>query len=340
MKTFNLFVGIDVSKKTLDIAIQTKAQAPVYFKVLNNASGLSQLLRKLETLESDFSKILVCCEHTGVFIEKLAQVMKGTEVTLWVVNPIVLKYATIDLNRYKTDKADAFKILDFAIMQQAKAVNYNFSSNFTYKLKQLNQTRKQLVRLRQQVSNFMSNNKEKVFGIELSSLILKHIYKELNEGVKQLEKEIKEEIKRDPVAAQIYKILLSIPGIGPVIAQHLILITDCFKRFSDYKSFACYVGIAPFPKQSGSSLKVKSRTSKKANQALKAELFQGALSVCREKLFFNKYYKSKEAEQKHHLWIMNSIMNMMVKIIFVLIKNNQAFCKETFLKSKISWQNA
>ncbi|WP_372950774.1 transposase [Mariniphaga sp.] len=107
----------------------------------------------------------------------------------------------------------------------------------------------------------------------------------------------------------------------------------------DYKAFACYVGIAPFERTSGTSIRYRPRTSKKANQELKAEMHQGALSVIRKGQLFHSYYKTMLDRGKHHLWILNTIMNMIAKSIFVLANKMTPFNNEIFVKNKKSWQN-
>lgn len=72
---------------------------------------------------------------------------------------------------------------------------------------------------------------------------------------------------------------------------------------------------------------------------MKGELSQAAVSVATRKgQFFYDYYQAKIEKGKAHNWIINAIINMLLKIVCSLIKKNQLFDKETFLKNKKSWQ--
>jgi len=138
----------------------------------------------------------------------------------------------------------------------------------------------------------------------------------------------------------MYQVLISIPCIGPVTAWHLLFITDCFEKFDNWRALACFIGSAPFPKRSGTSVKFKDRVSKKAYRPLKADLNQGIVSVCtRPGQPFYIYYQAMIKQNKPHLYILNMIKNVLLKLIFRLIQSNTFFDKEIFFKNKISWQN-
>lgn len=310
-----------------------------YIKVPNNAKGISQLVDTLEKLHVEERDVLVCCENTGNYTEKLALVMKGLDVTFWVVHPIIMKGYRLDLQRAKTDKIDSLKIAEFALAHQHKATNFHHPDQKTKELKELYLLRKQLIGIRQRTLNFIASEKDKAIPGILNTVIYDQLKLFLTDLIKEVEKSILLLIKSEKTISGYYNILLSIPGVGPVIAQHILAVTDGFKKIIDYKSFACYVGIAPFARSSGTSIKYRPRTSKRANQELKAEMHQGALSVIRQGQIFHKYYKAMIERGKHHLWIINSIMNMIAKCMFNLVDKMIPFNKEIFVNNKKSWQN-
>lgn len=307
----------------------------LYEQIDNTGQAISAFFDKLLE-EHPASQILVCCEHTGTYTSKLALALKGSGICLWMVNPLVMRYSSSDLNRYKTDKADSEKIRSFALTHQGKAKNFHHPCLPAHELKQLSQARKQLVGLRQQVLNFLSNNQDKAVSIALPTVVLKELKAYLSKAIKELEKAINDLINGHAHLKRMYTILISIPGIGPVTARHILQVSDLFTRFPSYKAFACFVGTAPFPNQSGTSKNPKMQTSKKAYQPLKAELHQGALSVTRKGLFFHDYYQHLKQQNKHHLTIINSIMNQMLSLAFTLIAKDQLFDKNIYLKNKKS----
>lgn len=337
-RKFKLIFGIDISKLTLDVTYFFDDLSH-YLQVPNNAKGISQLVDLMEELGIDQNQVLVCCENTGSYTEKLALVMKSLDVTFWVVHPVVMKGYKLDLQRTKNDKVDSNKIAEFALAHQHKATNFHHPDQKTKELKELYLLRKQLIGIRQRTLNFIASENDKAIPGILNTVVYDQLKLFLTDLIKEVEKSIKLLIKSEKTISGYYNILLSIPGVGPVIAQHILAVTDGFKKITDYKSFACYVGIAPFERSSGTSVRYRPRTSKRANQELKAEMHQGALSVTKQGQVFHNYYKTMINKGKHHLWIMNSIMNMIAKCIYTLVSKLVPFNKELFINNKKSWQN-
>lgn len=336
MQKFTLIVGIDISKATLHVSYQHKEAKAVYLQLDNQLQAIEGFLQQLLATEPDASRVLVCCEHTGTYGSKLALALQHTGLTLWMVHPLVMRHASADLNRYKTDKADAAKIRSFAHTHQASAVCFHHPSAQAHQLRQLRQARKQLVGLRQQLTNMMADNTQKAQPLDLVGTVFQDMKAHLTEAIGQLEAEIRRLIGSEASLKRMYTVLLSIPGIGPVTAVHLLAITDCFNRFPSHKALACFVGTAPFPNQSGSSKKPKPRVSKKAYQPLKADLHQGAVSVTRKGLLFHDFYQHLKEQKQHHLSIINRIINQMIKLAFTLVQKDQLFDKKTFLSNKKS----
>jgi len=337
-RKFKLIFGIDISKLTLDVTYFFDGVTN-YLQVPNDAKGISQLANIIKDFAIDEKQVLVCCENTGSYTEKLALVMKSLDVTFWVVHPVIMKGYRLDLQRAKNDKVDSNKIAEFALAHQHKATNFHHPGQKTKELKELYLLRKQLIGIRQRTLNFIASENDKAIPGILNTVIYDQLKLFLTDLIKEVEKSIQLLIKSEKTISGYYNILLSVPGVGPVIAQHILAVTDGFKKITDYKSFACYVGIAPFARSSGTSIKYRPRTSKKANQELKAEMHQGALSVIKQGQVFHNYYKTMIERGKHHLWIMNSIMNMIAKCMFNLVNKMIPFNKEIFVNNKKSWQN-
>jgi len=127
MEKFRLICGIDVSKATLAVAVLQSGSMLHQQTYSNDRAGIDALCQTLAQWETDPSQILVCLEHTGVYIEKLTELLSQTEHFVWVVNPLVIKYARVSFERLKTDAVDARKIARFAHMMQVRAQQYQLS---------------------------------------------------------------------------------------------------------------------------------------------------------------------------------------------------------------------
>lgn len=339
MEKFRLICGIDVSKASLSVAILSKDEVLERKSYPNNAVGIEALYQRLLSLESDPTQILVCLEHTGVYIEKLTLAFQDTQLFVWVVNALMIKYARVTFERLKTDEVDALKIAQFAQMMQSKAQRYQPLGAQEAQIRDLFRLRGQLVKLSQQVQNFQSTNEDKAIPCLLTQSIYDQLERQIRQMLKTVETELNTLCQQDQKLKRTHQILKSIPGIGPVCAWQLIYTTHNFQRFNSYKQFAAYAGIAPFEQQSGTSIKRKARVSKKAVIEIKTNLTMAALRQTQKNMVFHQYYHHmKNEHHKHHLWIINSIRNMIVKLAFDLIKHDQLFDRETFLINKKSWQ--
>jgi transposase len=338
MDKFKLFCGIDISKADIDV-VYGSPSSNRHVKLSNDAKGISQLLTLLLSIEPDRSKILVCCENTGSYMDKLACVLKGEDIFLWAVHPLLLSYYSIELNRFKTDKADAHKIFTYAMRSRDKAVSFYIPSQVVREVRELFTCRKNLIETRTTYLNRKEDRQQKTSANALVMEIEKQLITILSSYIKMIEKAIVAVISSDKKMKRMYVILMSMPCIGPVTAWHFLFITDCFEKFPNWRTLATFIGTAPFPKQSGTSVKHKDRVSKKAYIPLKADLNQGIVSVCtRPGQLFYTYYQSMIKQNKPHLYILNMIKNALLKLAFKLIHSDTLFNEEIFIKNKISWQ--
>lgn len=336
MKKFKLFVGIDISKKTLDVVIGKNESNSTHHQVANDAKGIGKMLDLFAEYNLKQNQVLICCEHTGTYLDKLAYALRSTEHFLWVVHPLLLKNYSVDINRFKTDKADAKKIMMYAFYHHSRAKAYQYLDDKTGMLKELFSLRKQLVETRAQYLNRKDAVSQKALNHGLTAVMHEHIQSYFNDLIKHVEQEIKNMIASDEKINNLYQILKSIPGIGPIIAQHILFITDCFKKINNWRTLAAYIGTAPFPHSSGTSVKLRSRTSRKSYKPLKADLNQGIMSIIRPGQIFHSYYQSLINQNLHHLYILNKLKNMIIKVVFDLVKKNQSFNEELFLSNKKS----
>jgi len=92
-----------------------------------------------------------------------------------------------------------------------------------------------------------------------------------NEEIKKVEKELYRLIKEDEKLAQQFKLINSIKGVGPQTALVMIVLTNGFTSFEQWRKFASYAGTAPFSNESG-TFKGKTKISHLANKRIKTLL--------------------------------------------------------------------
>ena len=86
------------------------------------------------------------------------------------------------------------------------------------------------------------------------------------ENQKAIDKEIDSYMNEDASISKNYDLLTSIPGIGRIIALETIVLTENFTAISNPRKYACYIGIAPVKKESGTSVRSFRRTTSRTTR--------------------------------------------------------------------------
>ena len=142
--------------------------------------------------------------------------------------------------------------------------------------------------------------------------------------LKAVDKKIKQLIDQDPVLKELFDIVDSVKGIGPVIATEVLITTNEFKDITDPKKYACYSGFAPFEHSSG-KYKGKSRVSNKANKKVKALFHNGSMSAIQHCKELKEYYQRKVGEGKNEMLVMNNVCNKLVHRIFACVSRREKY---------------
>ncbi len=144
------------------------------------------------------------------------------------------------------------------------------------------------------------------------------------EGV---QKQIHQLIEQDSELKRLFELLTSIDGIGPVTATELILSTKAFTDGRSAKQFASFAGVAPFPYQSGSSIRGRTKVSPLADKYMKKLLHLSAMGAVRTPGQLQDYYQRKVKEGKNKMLVLNAVRNKLVHRVFALVRTNQKYDK-------------
>ena len=333
-----LFVGIDFSKEKIDVAIifaegLTETSMRVSNEYKNSVSGYKQLVKWVEesSNETEPSLWLFCGENTGDYSKPLCNFLYGRGFDMWLENAKSIKDAS-GIRRLKSDRADANMIAEYAMRNYDKAIIYEPLSKSLSQLRELFLYRQMVVRHR---CSFQVRRGEKRLNMEKSPVKTmisqsgRHIVTELNKEIEKIDKRIAELIDSDDELAQVFTIVTSIPGIGTQNAVCLMVYTDNFRRFNfDSRKIACYYGIAPFGRDSGTSVHTDPHVHYMANRQIKAMLSQAALSAARFNPVIASYYSRLIAKGKKRQIVLNNVKNKLVHIVTAMVRNKQLFDKD------------
>lgn len=322
---YNAFIGIDVSKLTFDVLIYGKSFKQQF---ANSEKGFISFVKWLKKLlhGTELTQVFVCFEHTGLYSLNLALFLQQQSIPFCLVPALDIK-RSLGTTRGKSDELDAGRIAEYAYLKREKLSQTILPSKTVLKLQPLLTLRNKLVTDRAGYL-IISNEQKAVFTLkeyrELFS-VYKSLIKTLDEKIKAIEKTINNLLQSDQDIKRTFNLITGIKGIGPLTAAYLIVYTHNFTRFSSWRKFACYSGIAPFPHSSGTSLKGKARVSHLANKHMKSLLFLCANNAVQNDPELKAYYQRRLQEGKGKMSTLNIVKNKLIARVFAVAKRNTEF---------------
>ncbi|MFB6320441.1 IS110 family transposase [Saccharicrinis sp. FJH54] len=318
------FIGIDVSKDTLDVYLH---QVNVYFVVPNTPNGFSGLLEtSCKHLKCKLNDLYFCFENTGRYSRLLAVFLSESDV-LFTMAPAMDIKRSMGMKRGKTDRLDAKAIALYAWRKRDELIPTRLNSGMVAQLRQLLALREKLVRHRTAYKNSIKDIHDSFFNGETTLIkeSQKRMIEHLNTEINLLESKIEEVIMASSEWNKNYKLIQSVRGIGPVLAKYIIIYTENFTRINNAKSFACYSGIAPFEYSSGSTIRGRTRVHPFANRQLKSLLNIAAMGAIQLKGEYKTYYQRRTDEGKNKMSTLNIIRNKLVSRIFAVVNRQTPY---------------
>ncbi len=323
---FKWFVGVDISKKTLDATLYDKVclKKSKHIKLSNNLKGFKELIKWIKKQGSLLDDLLICMEHTGVYGIDLAVFLDQNNIAYSMVSPLHIK-RSLGMTRGKNDKVDSFHISRFCYLHREELKLSKVPSVTIQKLRGLFNERERIVKMQTVEKQVLKELKTQNSGSSIKRVKarLSHFSKDIN----SIECEIEQIIKADAGIQKNYNLTRSVTGVGLVNAVLFIIYTNNFYGFPNARKYACYSGIAPFENSSGTSVRGKTRVSHLANKRIKANLSNGARSAVQNDPELRLYYKRKAKEGKEHGVIMNAIKFKLVTRVFAVVNRGTPYVK-------------
>ena len=333
----NLFIGIDVSKEKIDCCVKNRSEVLKELVVANEEKSIVRMLKAaLKEANATVADTLVCAVYTGMYIFPLVCACKKLGVFLWIEDPTQIKYS-FGVKRGKNDRADAFRIAEYALRFCDKAKPYALKSEDYASLRILMTDRELLLSDRKKYEAQLNDQKRFMSDADYKRKTkrLQPVINSLAASLTEIEKQIEAIVKSNQKIEHQVELLCSVDGVGYVAAIRMVTITDGFEKFSNCRQFCCYAGIAPFQYISGSSVHSKCRVSQRANKSVKALLHMCSIAVIHRKNGEMKdYYLRKTAEGKHPMLVLNAIRSKIVARMFAVVKNDKPYQRNFFPPDK------
>ena len=324
---FSQFIGVDISKDTLDAAVYPAKDKKMDFLHFDNTQkGLTVMMSWLKRRGIKTTEMVICAEHTGVYTNPLIEFADKKGLALSLNSPLDIKHS-MGIARGKNDVIDASRIAEYAYSHKDKLKLYEKPSDNIKKLQYLLTERRQYMRQRTALINLDCAMGK--YGTSETRSRSESAKKHCEKLVKKVEDQMLAIIYSDPDVKRNYDLISSVKGIGLINAINTIVYTNNFKAFETPRRYACYIGVAPFDHTSGTSVKGRTQVSKICRTQQKAELSMAARSAIVSDPGLRKYYlrkmKEKGGGKNAHGVVLNAVKFKIILRMFAVVRSGEPY---------------
>lgn len=304
-----LYVGVDVSKRHLDVALRPTGQC---FTVPNDDAGIGSLISRLQGVKQ--CPALVVVEATGGFERPLAATLAIAQIPVAVVNPRQARdFAKATGRLAKTDRIDAEVLAHFAeaVRPTPEAVPDEQTQEFCA-----------ILARRRQIVEMITAEKNRL-GAALSTSVKKRIEAHilwLEKELSRTDDDLDQTIRASSIWRENEQLLKSVPGVGPVLARTLLAeLPELGSGELSAKQLAALVGVAPLNRDSG-TLRGR-RTIWGGRERVREVLYMGALVATRFNPTIKEFYERLCQAGKPKMVALVACMRKLLLILNAILKN-------------------
>lgn len=306
MNEMSQWVGMDVSKDTLDTAVYPTQE---HFSTAYTQEGINELIERIQKIHPQ----LIVMEATGGMEARLSAALAEVGLPVVVVNPRQVRdFARATGILAKTDAIDALILARFG--EAVKPPVRELPDSCSRHLKALMSRRRQLIGMLTQEKNRVAP--EPIAAIH--SQIQKHIHW-LENSLTDLDQELTKLISSSPVWREKEQLLRTVPGVGPILSRSLISDLPELGRL-DRKQIAALVGVAPLNRDSGTYRGKRIVWGGRAD--VRSLLYMGALTAIRCNPTIREFYQRLRKAGKQPKVALTACMRKLLTILNAMVKHN------------------
>ena len=337
---YSVFVGIDISAKTADIAVLTdvkdKSNKGKVWKIKQTNSGYTSLLKRLDKFIPVRSEVFILMESTGAYWRKLAQFLDSSGYTVCVVNPLRAHYFAKSLiNRDKTDAMDAMMLAKMGYSTYQLLPIWSAPPPIADKISQLLHQRDNLTHMSVQRSN-----RRHAFDHHIEEPLPAVIERDeelrfkISQQIRRIDKELKILIREDEAYYKTFKYLMSVDGIGVVTACWLIYVTQNFAEsmFVDVRNLASLIGLVPRTFESGTSIRKQSKIGHSGQPRLRQLLYTASMSAVQNNPRMQGFYDRLVEKGKPKKSAYIAVAHKLLYVCWAVAKKQEYFDRNYHLQ--------
>jgi transposase len=318
-----IYAGIDVSAREL-VVVRQAPEGCSQRKFSNDEPGYQALLGFLSPNGPNL-EARVCLEPTGVYSIGVALFLhQASGVELMVPNPrAVRSFANAWMSRGKTDPQDARVLLEFA--QRMPFVPWTPPLGCWAELKELVRYDRSLRQELAAVRNRVHRTEVNPTSPPAVRASLDRRIESLKQEIAHIETEQRTLIASDPELKQAFDLLVSMPGLGPMTATHLLAEVLGLPKDMQAKQWVAMAGLDVRERASGTSVRGRPRLSKVGNRHIRQVLYLSAMAAVRGPNAFREFYQRLLQRGKKKRQGLVAVMRKMLHGIYGILRYREPF---------------
>lgn len=331
--SYQLFVGIDIAQATAtaswltldaDADGHSNGQMNRPFTFDQTPKGYAALQRKVTSTGVAPSHTLVVMEATSTYWIMLAAHLHEQGYSVSVVNPAQAHhFAKAQLQRAKTDHLDAHTLAHLAFTLKPQC--WTPPPAIYHQLQQRLALRDSLLNVQGQLRNQLHALKHNVVVVPSVQVHMQQLIQTMTEQLHSIEAELEEVVRNDVEWGGAIVRLQSIKGIGLVSAAWLVVSTLNFTACPTVEALTSYLGLAPMPRQSGSSVRGRAQIGHSGKERARTALYLATLSAARYNPVIRAFYQRLRAVGKSSKVARCAAARKLLHIAWALIKKGRLF---------------
>lgn len=304
MKQTPIWIGIDVSSGSLDIAVRPTGE---FWSATNTEKGIKDTVAKLET----FCPETIVVEATGGLEVPIVAASASAGLPVVAVNPRQVRdFAKATGTLAKTDKLDAHIIAHFA--EAVRPEIRPIKDEMLQGLSELIARRRQLVDMLTAEKNRLKRSSPKV-----TKDIKAHVVW-LEKRLDKTDTDLKNQIKGNPLWRKKCEICQSVPGVGPVLTMSLLANLPEIGQVNS-RQIAALVGVAPFNHDSGKHRGRRFVWGGRAN--VRSVLYMATMTAVRFNPVLKEFYERLLNAGKKPKVALTACMRKLIIIINAMVRD-------------------
>ena len=325
MTDYSLCVGIDISAYQVNATWGTTPndEQPVV-EVEQSTTGHQHLIQQLHRTGHAPAHCQVVMEATGTYWMRLAYTLHEAGFVVSVVNPVQAhRLAQAQLRRAKTDAIDARLLMELGF--KLKPTPWAPPPPLYDALYQRLRQRDALLEIRTQERNRLHALQQWV-APQPAVVERYHLHIAfLTEQIDALQQEIAHLLRSDSEWATTTHYLLSIKGIGPLTAAWLLVATLNFTTCQTVEQLVAFAGLAPYPRQSGTSLNRTRGVGRGGHRRLRSALYMAAVASVRSNPIIRRFYRRLRQRGKPAKVALCACARKLIHIAWAVVTKHQLF---------------